>query len=494
MRMRRFNPKPGPDSDEAWFHRLNDRFTSRPPEPDRTVREERFNGFTRDAQLNLLDAYRRGEPPLPSRLAAGNEELGRFLRLGRANYAHLSVESLLSVMSLNGVRPASSTRDDRSRLQALMVDAGPWLDDALDMTFSMRSSAIMVGRDAAGDPVITAEDPRNCMWQVDPLDPYAAKRALKVWTDEWTGEQHGRYFAFDDRGREYVRVAVADEDGWRWDDEKSGLCPVQGLGLPLVPMENKLRMGEFEPHLEVLDRINSGIADRLFLMKTQALRQRILRPTSENSDPLPDVDELGREIDYDRLFAADPGAIWQIPVGWDMDQLDQVSLQDYLASVDKDVREFCSVSGTPLVMAMSDAVNQSAEGARKASEARDNKAADRIRRFTPAVKRVARLAAAYAGLDDIAKGPMGLAWAPVGQESLVTRGQAAVSAESSDVPWETRMTEVWEFPPEVVEAAKEQRGREMLREQAQASAALRLQRAQESRDATRTAESAEGAA
>jgi hypothetical protein len=79
---------------------------------------------------------------------------------------------------------------------------------------------------------------------------------------------------------------------------------------------NRNGVGEFEPHLDVLDRINHMILQRMVIATMQAFRQRAIKGDTED---MPDKDpETGEEIDYDDIFAADPGALWRLPKVRDM--------------------------------------------------------------------------------------------------------------------------------------------------------------------------------
>lgn len=455
-------------SDEWWLRMLHARLSARPEWQPTRVTESRRGLMPRDEWLSTLWAYRTGAPPLPRHHGADmRQDMRDFLRAGRANYAGLSVEQLLNVVTLLGVRSTESrdgSTDDA--LRRVMQESGPWFADAADYCFSMGESAVMVGG-TKERPVITAEDPRNLVVVTDPLDRMHVTRALKVRVDEWTGATSAHLFVDEGPGEERVRVAVRDSGaGWSWDDSRSGPLPLRGMGLPIVPMPNKLGLGEFEPHLDVLDRINNGIADRLWIAKAQAFRQLAL-VADKDAEEIEGVDEHGTPIDLDEIFQLAPDSLLQIPKGWRLWEAAAVDLRQHLEAVDKDVREFSSTSGTPLTATMTDAVNQSAEGARAASETRDAKARDRIARLSPAVVRVARLVAAVAGMDDLMKAPLEPLWAPIGQESAVSRGQAALSAMTVGLPQEMVWSDILELTPDQVARARRLRDADALRALAQ---------------------------
>lgn len=444
-------------SDEWWLRMLHASLNARPPVHRSNIRESRRRAFGRRDWMDLLWSYRTGEPPLASPDKQRRDDVREFLRLGRANYAGLSVQAMLDLITLTGIRTAGDADGDGDdAFRAILAGTGSWLSDALDFSFTMSEGFVMVGKGVDG-PVITAEDPRNCVVFTDPLDPLNVTAALKVYTDEITGKDHAHLF-IGARGEERVRVATRGRTGgWEWDDERSGPLPFQGHGLPIVPLPNKLGLGEFEPHLDVLDRINNMISDRLWVTKIQAFRQRALVPEKE-APQIPSIDpETGGKVDLGQLFEASPDALWKMPPGWKIWESTPLDIGPILQATKDDVREFSAVSGTPLSMTSSDSINQSGQGAKNTRSALTDKARDRMTRATPAIRRIARLALAAADKGDLANQPIEVMWAPIDVESLEQRGQAAVSAKNSDVPWEVIQSEIWKFSPDVIARAKKLR-------------------------------------
>lgn len=452
-------------SDEWWLRLLHARLNSIPQTYRPELRESRRGRTGRSDWMDLLWSYRTGEPPLKTPDRSQRDAVREFLRLGRANYAGLSVQAMLDIIALHGIRTAGDADGDGDdAFRVILANSGSWLADALDYCFTMSEGYVMVGRHD-GHAVITAEDPRSCVAVTDPLNPLETLAGLKVYTDEITDTHHAHLF-LGSRGQERVRVATRRRSGgWEWDDDRSGPLAFQGYGLPLVRIPNKLGLGEFEPHLDVLDRINNMVADRLWITKVQAFRQRGLVP-EKDAPPMATHDEAGNEVDLDKIFEAAPDALWKMPPGWKIWESEAFDIRPILDATKDDVREFSIVSSTPISLSSSDSVNQSGQGARNTRAALTDKARDRMTRVTPAIQRVARLALAAEapeGYEQLLAKPVEVMWAPIDVESLDQRGQAAVSAETSGVPWELRMSEIWKFPPETVARAKKQRTQDMLR-------------------------------
>ena len=376
-------------SDEWLLRKLHASLDARADVQPGRVRYSTRRGRSRLDWLDTLWAYFEGDPPLLQLDRERAEDLREFIRMGRANYAHVTGSAMLDRLTLLGIR----TNDDDDAngddaFRRILALSGPWLRDALTFTFVLGVGIVMVGESDEPDvPVITAEDPRLCVHD-GPAGPDSVTSALKTYIDD-DGVKTAHLFT-GERGKERVAVATLGPNGWEWDEARSGPLKVQGIGLPLVPLVNPFGLGEFEPHLDVLDRINNGIADRLWTSKIQAFRQRALESTDSEAEPIPEFDEQGQKVDVNDLFRAAPDAMWDLPPGRKIWESTPVDLQGILAAVRDDVKEFAAVSQTPLFMFTPDAASGSAEGASSMKETLELKCKDRIDRFTPAVRRIAR--------------------------------------------------------------------------------------------------------
>jgi hypothetical protein len=465
-----------PYSDGWWIRRLLKGLNATPPALSANVRDSRKARMGRRDWMDLLWSYNVGEAPLPRVSQRHREATREFLRLARANYGMLSVEALLDRVTLAGIDTGGAndtTGDELAR--GIHAANGAWLQDTLGFTFALGAGFAFVGPgDGPGTALITAEDPRQVIAAMDPVRPLVARAALKTYRDDDAGQDVAHLFLPAGGGRgDRVRVAVRTggagvnparfmPSSWEWDDARSGDLGVQGFGVPVVPFTNRLGLGEYEPHLDLLDRINNMIADRLWTSKFQVFRQRALR-LKEGGAPLPDTDpDTGQKIDYDELFEADPGAMWELPPGMDIWESQQTDITPMLTSVRDDVREFSAVTRTPLSMFSPEGADQSAAGAENLSDGLVFKGEDRTARLTPPVARVFQLALAYAGEVDRARGPLGVTWAPVRRTTLTERAQAASAGKASDVPWESVMGELWQFTPEQVARMQAQRGADLF--------------------------------
>ena len=150
-------------SDEWWVIYLLGQLNAKPKARPRRLGESMRDRYGRRDWMDVLWAYRTGEPPLPEVDQKRRDDVREFLRMGRANYAGLSVQAVLDLIKLTGVRSTEGTDGDGDdTFRAILQDSGSWLADALDYSFTMGQGFVMVS-DGPDGPVITAEDPRHCV-------------------------------------------------------------------------------------------------------------------------------------------------------------------------------------------------------------------------------------------------------------------------------------------------------------------------------------------
>lgn len=444
-------------------------------------------GRQRRVRLELLNDYLTGNAPLPRGAERAREAYESFMRMARSNFARLVVTSLSERLRITGFR--SAVEDDETgdpELGNLWQRAG--MDvvaaDVHKGTFGLSEYYVIVGdidedTDAA---VVTAEDPR---WIVGMPDPDNARRliaALKV-----------KYDAADNVDRLYLYLAgkaiapganaqiwVAERNAmgrmgpmvgfdpreWTWAPLRSGVLPHDRC--PVVRFDNIDGLGEFETHIDVLDRINHQILQRMTIAVMQAFRQRAVKG-------LPSVypkghPQEGQTIDYGDIFVSDPAAVWHLPPGAEMWESATIDLQPLLAAVKEDVVHLAVVTETPLYYLMPAGENQSAEGATAQRENLVFKARDRIARFIPKWNDVVSIMQLQAGFTDRkALARLSPIWASPEMLSLSERADAAAKA-ANDIPRRSRLQLIWQFDPQTVDRLMTEWADEMVLQQQVANA------------------------
>lgn len=460
-------------SDEWWFDRLLTKFDEKPKRPKANLGDSRKYDYKRTEWLEYLWAYHTGCPPLAQRSANWGDATKEFLRLSKNNFGGLLTTALLNRVQFQGVRKVG-TQDPAgdADVRRFLSGNGSFFDDAEEFAGALGEGYILVGPSAeeGGVALATAEDPRSMVVITSPRNPYQVLAGLKMYYDDLDETFVAAvYIAADklngidtDHLVTYTAEGRAGDappmslDKWKVDSERSFDLDVQGLGVPIVPLTSPKRIGQLEPHLDLLDRITEGISDRLWALKYQVFMQRAIR-----SDDLPDIDpETGKYVNYDEIFAADPGAMWKLPKDADIWESKQINVQEVLAPVRDDLRELSAVSGIPLPVLLAESANGSAEGATVTRESVSFLAEDRIRRWSPSAVRVAKLGLAYSGKPF--DGEYEAVWGPVERLSLGQKMAAGRDAVQASVPVKAIWGDVMQMPPETVARWSDERDEELL--------------------------------
>ncbi|QWW20138.1 phage portal protein [Schaalia sp. 19OD2882] len=427
-------------------------------------------------RIDRLRGYTNGNAPLPEMGPNLRKSWAAFQRRALANSAALIVDSLAERIHPNGILVGNSP-DSPLAEQARRI----WRDNRLDVAFQDAArDAFTVGVgymletvDDNGEAVVTRERPEQFYAEPDPVRPWKARAAVKVWrtmsdhTDHmvvWVDGVCAEY-ARDSYGRDAKLIERVRGD---WNITR--LSEYAG-DPPVILLVNKDEMGEFEAHTGIIDRINTGILYRLVTMAMQTYRQRALKASSPDAPGLPDTDEKGDQIDYQAIFEPGPGALWELPPGVEIWESQTVDLTPMLSAVKDDWRELAGATRTPLSAMLPDAANQSASGAEQPMAQLVSKAEDRIRRFKPAlaVMLVRALQIEGAQLDGAT---VEAKFAPPATISMTERYAAAAQARGAGEALETIQENILGYSPEQIAQDKQRRAEEQM------ALALGLQAAQ----------------
>lgn len=461
---------PLPDSKEWWLQFLMRRFDEQIPDSLRDTYTKDGRPQTRRQRLELLWNYHTGHPPMPQVAEQYRPAFEKVMRKARVGYAGMSVSAMTNRSTLSGVSTSADNTPDGDDLAREIQEGSNFAalhKDLQEYLFVMSEAYVMVipSSDAESKiPIMTAEDPRWCIGQPDPLRPGRLQAALKFYRDEIADQDVAllflpgwKYTARRAPGKSSVKRF--DIGQWEWDGEPEAIPEIKSLGgIPIVRFDNKMGMGEFEPHLDLLDRIMDTILLRIVITWYQSFRQRAIIGNFDEDEDVA-TDESGVESlvtegsddldDIKDLFQADPGALWKVPEGFTFWESSQADLTPILNSVRDDAKEFAAVSHTPLYLITPDAANGSAEGASTMREALEDKVDDRQGRQSPSWLNVFRLAFAFAGEPERATG-LKLLWAPVRRHSLEAQG-SAIAQTKGVVSRKRQLTNIMGMSPTEVE-------------------------------------------
>ncbi len=421
-------------------------------------------------RYDLLDSYYRGLNGIPTLASRAEQESYRRLRaMACSNYPELIVSGPVERMTPVGFRTGAQG-DDLGDAEAWRIWQANSLDADVSTVFraqlSMSLAYMIVGPvDPDIDaPLITIEDPREVVVETDPRRRRKAVAGLKVFTDDAYGVDRAFLYlpgqlwrAVRETGQHNTPPGTSLE-GWEWESRAT----LPGDVVPVVPFVNKPDMaghgrGEFEPHLPLIDRINYSVLQRLEIATMQAFRQRAVK------GELPTHDATGNEVNYDNIFEAGPGALWQLPAGIDIWESQSVDLGPIRQSIIDDERALAALTRIPLYRFSPDAAAGSAEGASLQREGLVFNAADHIGQASESLEAVMSLAFLFAGDDERAsRRDMEVLWVPPDRVTMAERYDAAVKAAAAGETWRSIMQDVLQKTPQQIARMETERAMDAL--------------------------------
>lgn len=419
-------------------------------------------------RIDLLRSYTNGSSPLPEMGQNLAKSWLKFQRRARTNPGKLVVSALVDRLIPNGVTVGAS-----DKTPAAVAAARIWRDNRLKVAFSdaiwdaatLGRGYLLVTQDEDGHACVTYELPEHMYVEPDPVRPWRALAAVKVWRDSAAGIDHlvmwvpGLRLAYTrsayDKSKQLISRIAGD-----WCIDPSGVQSYEGAP-PVIVLENRFGEGEFENVLDLIDRINWQTLQRLVIISMQAFRQRALK-SAEGSAGLPSEDEDGNAIDYQAIFEPSPAALWELPPGVEIWESSQTQITEILNATKDDWRELAVETSTPLSIMLPDSANQSASGAEQPQKALLSKAADRIERFKPALAYLMVRALAVEGIDLDEAETVEVLFVPPHAVSLTEKYAAAVQARNAGEALETIQRNILGYSPEQIAQDKQRRAEEQL--------------------------------
>lgn len=413
-------------------------------------------------RFNTLEAYHRGDPPVPFGNRRMREAYRRLQKQSRSNYAALISETLLERMKVVGFRSGSSgdaTADHEAWQwwQKNFLDADSSLVHRAAVTMSR--SYVIVGMNDDGSPLVTPEDPRQVIHESDPANRRHVRAALKTFWDDVHEVSVATvylpeaiyYFRTNERVRKPGELWQAAN--WDVDDEDypDGVAPNPFEGeIPVVPFVNRPNLcgegcGEFEDVIDVLDRIATGTLDRMVIASMQAYRQR----WATGMDPT-DEDGVSQSV-------FDPGAdlLWVVPdAGAKFGEFATTDLGPLTSAIASDVQHLAALTRTPPHYLIGQVVNVSGDALAAAETGLVSKVVEREVEFGEAWEQVYRLCGAVLGQDvpDDAE----VLWRDPESRTLTELAAANVQLMTAEVPWRTRMR-MLDFTPSEIDRMETER-------------------------------------
>ena len=422
------------------------------------------------ARMDTLDAYWRGNHPVPFGNQKMREAYRKFQKQSKTNFCKLVAESVIERLKVTGFRTGSDGNETLDK-----TAWGWWQSNHLDAdrglvhraAIVMSRAYVIVGEhpDRDGTPLVTGEDPRQVIHESAPDNRRRRLAALKTWWDDISRRQLAVLYLPD--SIHYYRSSQkmdTPSDGlfrtagkWEIDigDYETGQVANPFGEVPVVPFLNcpdlsGATLGEFEDVIPVQDRINTEVLDRMVISAMQAYRQRWavgVDLTDENGNPTggfdPGADLLWNVSDENAKFG----------------EFQPVDLSGVLKAVDADVQHLAAITRTPPHYLLGSMVNTSGDALAAAETGLTSKVIERSQEFGESWELVYQLAGRIMGRpvpDDCE-----VIWAHPQFRTLTEMAAANVQLMTAGVPWRTRMAEL-DYTPSQIDRMQSERAADAL--------------------------------
>lgn len=441
-------------------------------------------------KLNYNNIDSSGEMPSPVKLKRYYDGLAdlpfvpkdvesafrRFQKKARTNFAGQIVDSAADRFAIKGFKTGA---DDTYNATAWRAWANAGMEVVSKEIFTnmltFGESYALLGFEKDGStPRITAETPLTMAVEEDAYGEVAA--ASKVVYDDIMKITRlfvympGYVYVFKCLNSTKPAAFMRNKSywkNWEYSPEESFATGLDYVNI--IVFRNKDGLGEFSKHIDLLDRINEGILNRMIIVSTQAHRQRMIE-MQLHVDPdmgvveLPTHDEDGNELDYASLIPSSPGQIGILPPGAKIWESSQSDIQGHLSSVKQDITDLAAVTNTLVNYLFPESANVSSSAQDQSAESFYFKMEDRLRRARRGFEKIAEFILTAGGIefDDIT-----VAFASLRQPSI--QQTAVAYSQITDLPTETKLAYILGMDPNEVQDVMRQIKEKELRERLAAS-------------------------
>lgn len=369
-------PAPEPKSPLWWLLRLEKELSER------------------GKAVELLDNYYEGDHPLPLVPDRARDPFRRMLKQARANWTGLIVEAVAERLHVDGFRlDAESGTGDADAWNLWEANELGAESELVHTEALVQGEAYVTVWANPADPqvpLISPERTAEMAVERDPQNRRVLAAAVKVFRDPWTTDVFGTVYLPDGIWK-YRRPK--DSSG-QWVEREAMLANPLGV-VPVVAFLNRPRLrcggrSEIEDVLDIQDRINKQIFDRLMASEFSSFRQRWATgmdiPLDDKGNPKEPF-----QAAVDRLWISEDPAT-------NFGEFTATDLGPYIAAVESDIQHMAAISRTPPHYLLGKMLNISGDALKAAESGLASKAKSRARHFGEAWEKVIRLA--FAVLDD----------------------------------------------------------------------------------------------
>lgn len=447
-----------PDTPGWWLRRLEDRIQDRLP------------------KCRQLTRYDIGDHPLPEGDERCRPMFQAFQRKARSNYVSLVNEAILERMRPVGFRTGAAG-DDVSDKVAWTI----WQANRMDVRASVLFRTMLVASHAymmigqSKDPkratpaVMTVESPRKVSVETDPEDGLTTLAGAKIYDDP---RMDGTVAVLGLPGQVFYYLKPKSGGGWQaWKDavpNTAGVVPfVEFCNRPQLDSAESTQAGsgvymrgvigygmsEMAGVLDIQDRINDTILNRLVIQKVQAYRQRWVKGIKTE-------DESGQPIDLPFIPGVD--MLWAVE---DIDaQFGDFAVTDLgpiLQATESDIRDLAAISRTPPHYLLNQLANVSGDALNQSETGLSMKGWERITATSDPLEKAMSIAGIYAGHPALSEPDTEVLWKDPEARTRAELADASVKESAAGVTWRFRMRRLG-FSPQEIERMDAERQAEQL--------------------------------
>ncbi|MGH3881946.1 MAG: phage portal protein [Pseudonocardiaceae bacterium] len=371
----------------------------------------------RQPRIEYWRRYYEGDQDLPAGPEQHREAFRRFQQLTRTNLCLLCAESMVHRLQVTGYRDNAGQRPDHEvwRLwQALKLDARQFA--AYRKALSRSAAYVTVGVDPRDQqrPRVTIEGPENVIVETDPADASRRLAGLRLWHDSIAKRWMATLYLPGQRWHwQTVNEAKsADQQSLRlkWDPSawETRADPGRSFAqVPVVPFlngdEGECPVAEFNVGIDVQDRLNLTVLNRLSAERYAAFRQRYMTNYEVDEDPITGLPLAPFRPGTDQVWTVPPPEPGQPETR--LGDFAQTDTSQMLRGVEADMRAFAAVTLTPVYYLPGDLVNIGADSVAALDAGHVAKVRQRMANFGEAWEEVLALMAQVAGITlDLSQG------------------------------------------------------------------------------------------
>lgn len=368
----------------------------------------------RQDDVQRWEDYYRGDQDLPSGPQQNRDTFIRFQRLARTNLCKLAVDSMVDRMSVIGYRDGTDEGGNDTEVWKL------WQRARLDSRQyglwrrALRASRAyaIIGRNPRSrtDPRVTIEDARTVIVETDPADTSVTLAALRLWYDSierrWMATVYvpGTRYALRTKAVYPISGTAPNLDALNWNAEaweqreEPQASPDDPPVIEFVNAdEGDPPRAEFDVGMDVQNRLNLTIMNRLTAERYSAFRQRYLTNYEPEEDPATGLPIPPFNPGADQTLTVPPPEPGNPEPR--LGDLAQTDTSGMLRGTEADMRAFAAVTVTPVYYLPGDLTNIGADTVAALDAGHNAKIRQRMTQWGEQLERVLQHMADIAGVD-----------------------------------------------------------------------------------------------